>query len=571
MLSTNKNDLIEALCFKYLDVGNETFKIDLKQNECIYARDCLSMTLYQNMFNWIVNKINLSLETESNIFIGILDIFGFESFKQNNFEQLCINYTNENLQQQFNKYVFKLEQIEYEKEKINWEMIKFPDNQECLDLIHSKNGIFKMLDEECMLPKGSDNSFNRKLNKKFSNHPFYLTKKINADQYLGIKHYAGNIFYSTKLFCNKNMNLISPEIFSFIKSINFPQSICNDNDINFSRIKLKSVVNNFKTQLNKLLKSIDLTDTHYIRCLKPNDTNKPNIFDRKLITSQLRYCGVLEAIRVARAGYPIRFTFSDFIDRYRVIDSNPDLNSNKILNLLNKNRFQLGLTKIFLKNDSYILIEEIRKNKLNLIAILIQKNIRMFIQFKKYKFILNKIIILQTFNRIIISKNTLISLKKYKLALLLQTNYRSYLTRKRFLNILYSIKIIQKKFRNFTFRKKTFYCIIIQKYFRSFITKKKFLFFIKNICIIQKHIRKFLKNKNHIKKLNDNLIKNIRLKDNFIKQKNNEISSLINTIQNKDLLIKKTDSIIDNLSTKLNNTKVIIKEHKNVIYDLEMN
>ena len=302
---------------------------------------------------------------------------------------------------------------------------------------------------------------------------------------------------------------------------------------------------------------------------KPNDTNKPNIFDRKLITSQLRYCGVLEAIRVARAGYPIRFTFSDFIDRYRVIDSNPDLNSNKILNLLNKNRFQLGLTKIFLKNDSYILIEEIRKNKLNLIAILIQKNIRMFIQFKKYKFILNKIIILQTFNRIIISKNTLISLKKYKLALLLQTNYRSYLTRKRFLNILYSIKIIQKKFRNFTFRKKTFYCIIFQKYFNFFFTKKKFLFFFKNICIIQKHIRKFLKNKKNIKKLNDNLIKNIRLKDNFIKQKNNEISSLINTIQNKDLLIKKTDSIIDNLSTKLNNTKVIIKEHKNVIYDLE--
>ena len=569
LLNTNPDLLIEALCFKNLDVGDESYKIDLKQNECIYARDCLSMTLYQNMFNWIVNKINLSLETKSSKFIGILDIFGFESFKQNNFEQLCINYTNENLQQQFNKYVFKLEQIEYEKEKINWEMIQFPDNQKCLDLIHSKNGIFKMLDEECMLPKGSDSSFNRKLNKKFYNHPFFSTKKINADQFLGIKHYAGEIFYSTKLFCNKNMNLISPEIFNFIKSINFPQTFCNDNDINFSRIKLKSVVHNFKTQLNILLKSIDLTDTHYIRCLKPNDLNKPNIFDRKLITSQLRYCGVLEAIRVARAGYPIRFKFSDFIDRYRVIDSNPDLNSNQILNLLDKNRFQLGLTKIFLKNDSYILIEEIRKNKLNLIAKLIQKNIRMFLQFKKYKFILNKIIILQNFNRIIISKNILLNLKKNKFALLLQTNFRSFVIRNKYLNILSSIKIIQKIFRNFSLNKKKFYSIVIQKYYRSYIIKKKYLNLIKNICIIQKHVRIFLKNNKHLKKLNDNLIKNIKLKDNFINQKNNEIFSLINTLENKDLQIKQTKSIVNNLSNQLNTTKQSINEHKYVINDLE--
>ena len=317
LLNINQEILEFALCYKEVKAVNEIYKIKLKKDECIHARDSFAMKYYQDIFNYIVKLINRTLNETNNKFIGILDIFGFESIQINSFEQLCINYTNERLQNQFNKYIFKLEQEEYIKENINWNSVSFPDNKECLNLIDGKYGILNMLDEECRLPKGTDKNFTLKLNKKFNNNENYILKKRYIDLKFGINHYAGEVTYDTIKFCEKNKDAVSNEIINCIKSI--PIKISEIQNTNLSSIKTKSLSYQFKTQLNKLLNLIDSTQTHYVRCIKPNDLNIPNKFNRIKIIEQLKYCGVLEAVKVARAGYAVRMLHYDFIKRYKII------------------------------------------------------------------------------------------------------------------------------------------------------------------------------------------------------------------------------------------------------------
>ena len=293
------------------------------------------------------------------ISLGVLDIFGFETFEINTFEQLCINYTNETLQQHFNKHVFKMEQQEYEREGILWKFISFPDNQDVLDLIDMKRvGILALLDEQCIVEWGSDDKFVQQLYTRCGQHDrFEATAQKQAYRKFSVEHYAGYVEYSTEEWVDKNKDQLPAasvellqvracllvivdldfEPFLFDKLHKPPKSVALSQSStcahvgklqNFVRaegaggrgsVVTKSVGEKFKGQLRDLRSRIDITAPHYIRCLKPNDELLPDEFDPKQIVEQLRYSGVLEAVRVSRAGYPTRYPHHQFMSRYYML------------------------------------------------------------------------------------------------------------------------------------------------------------------------------------------------------------------------------------------------------------
>mmetsp|Transcript_3892 Transcript_3892/g.8719 ORF Transcript_3892/g.8719 Transcript_3892/m.8719 type:complete len:2464 (-) Transcript_3892:122-7513(-) len=259
--------------------------------------------------------------------IGVLDIFGFETFEVNAFEQLCINYTNETLQQQFNKFVFKLEQQEYEREGILWKFIPFPDNQDVLDLIDKpRTGILQILDEQCIVDWGTDQKFSLSLYSICDSMSprFHVSPAQRVRNKFAVEHYAGFVEYSTENWLEKNkdqlpaasVELLESSDFEFIGQIKkFVRS-------EGAKIAMKSLGKQFSDSLKILRARIDTTMPHYVRCLKPNDALEPDNFDPKNIVEQLRYCGVLEAVRVSRAGYPTRYPHEVFVTRYYMLCPN---------------------------------------------------------------------------------------------------------------------------------------------------------------------------------------------------------------------------------------------------------
>lgn len=330
--------LLFALTTRIIVARNETYEKKLKPQECLAARDALAKALYGKIFDWIVVTINQNIQVEESKIranIGVLDIFGFECFKENSFEQLCINYTNETLQQQFNQFVFKMEQAEYSKEKIEWSFIEFPDNQECLDLIeHRTTGILAMLDDVCKLPEATDEKFANRLYKDLKSHPrFGFTASQKSNLQFSVNHYAGIVVYTSTHFVDKNRDEFPREanglfkasknslIFDLFQQVDVIVAAPTSLSRRATTIK-ESVGTQFKDQLDRLMKKIYETAPHYIRCLKPNDENVADSFNRVRTTEQLRYGGVLEAVRVARSGFPVRLNHSEFYTRYRII-ANP--------------------------------------------------------------------------------------------------------------------------------------------------------------------------------------------------------------------------------------------------------
>ena len=342
------NAAVTTVQFRAVD---ELVKKNLNESQAIRAVQALVKGAYDCVFTLLVDRINSciagqgSSEVEDHqsgaAFIGLLDIFGFESFENNSFEQLCINYCNESLQQQFNRFVFKLEQQEYQREGIKWDMIEFEDNQDILDLIEKKHGgILTTLDEQCKLGmRCNDKTFVSAVYKKCmtTSKRFDANKKQQSQGKFCIEHYAGLVEYNTNGFMEKNKDEIpmeASELFSnstcaFIQDISLAISAkmngtqsngsSKRNAAMKSSISRTSVGGQFKTQLLKLRRRIDETSPHYVRCLKPNDQLQPNRFDPHIVVDQLRCGGILEAIRVSRAGFPHRYTFENFDQRFSVL------------------------------------------------------------------------------------------------------------------------------------------------------------------------------------------------------------------------------------------------------------
>ena len=345
LLGVDLEKLKTALTVRIMVTRGDEIRIDLSPDKAADARDALAKTFYGAMFLWVVREVNNSIMWENDKDVrssaGVLDIFGFESFAVNSFEQLCINFTNEALQQQFNKFIFKLEQEEYEREKISWDFIEFPDNQDCLDTIQARpKGILALLDDECKLgQRGNDRNWAMRLNQTYlpeknqevsDNTRYSATKMQQAKGIFCVRHFAGNVQYTAETnFLEKNRDEIpltatalfeqdSSDLIKEIYAVQKEQSVDAASEKG-KPAKQKTVSQQFKAQLDALISMVEKTDPHYIRCLKPNDAAKPKLLTRKRLTEQLRYGGVLEAVRVARMGYPVRLDHTGFFKRYRML------------------------------------------------------------------------------------------------------------------------------------------------------------------------------------------------------------------------------------------------------------
>ena len=340
LLGITFDGLAEALTSRTILAGDEIVHKPLTIEESGKACEALIKAVYGAAFDFIVEKVNESIHGDAKgqgqhaASIGVLDIFGFETFEVNSFEQICINYTNEALQQQFNRYVFKLEQQEYEKEGIMWKFIKFPDNQDVLDLIDMKHtGILALLDEQCILPKSTDQKFTRYLYARCDKHArFCATSAQRVDYLFSIEHYAGLVEYTTDSWLEKNKDQLPAASSELLRSSDFDllleinRFVRSEDRAGRGTVATKSVSSQFSTQLRTLRARIETTIPHYVRCLKPNDELAPDYFEPKNIVEQLRCGGVLEAVRVSRAGYPTRYPHDVFMARYYILgDVRPDV------------------------------------------------------------------------------------------------------------------------------------------------------------------------------------------------------------------------------------------------------
>ncbi|KAG2654947.1 myosin-6-like [Panicum virgatum] len=481
--------LEDSLCQRIIVTRDENIVKTLDPESAKGSRDALAKTVYSRLFDWLVNKINNSIgqDPNSKCLIGVLDIYGFESFKTNSFEQFCINLTNEKLQQHFNQHVFKMEQEEYTKEEINWSYIEFIDNQDVLDLIEKKpGGIIALLDEACMLPRSTHETFAQKLYQTFKNHKRFAKPKLSRSDFT-ICHYAGDVTYQTELFLDKNKDyvvaehqaLLSASKCAFVSGL-FP--LLSEDSSKSS--KFSSIGSRFKQQLQSLLETLSATEPHYIRCVKPNNLLKPAIFENQNVLQQLRCGGVMEAIRISCAGYPTRRTFYEFIDRFGILA--PDVLSGssdevsavrRLLEKVDLQGYQIGKTKVFLRAGQMAELDARRNEVLGRSASLIQRKVRSFLAQKSFIALRRSALQIQTVCRGELARREYHNLRREAASLKIQTSYRMHTARKAYKELSTSAVTIQSALRGMCarkelhFRRQTRAAIIVQSHCRQFLAR----------------------------------------------------------------------------------------------------
>ncbi|WUR03310.1 myosin heavy chain [Vairimorpha necatrix] len=397
LLEIPSSQFINSLLYPVIKAGKE-FIVQSRSTEQVYSIiDALAKILYDKMFDQIINELNNKLGTsQSTNFIGVLDIAGFEIFQENGFEQLCINYTNEKLQQFFNHHMFILEQDIYKKENIEWNFIDFGlDLQPTIDLIEKSNpiGILSYLDEECVMPKASDETFLNKLNSTIKNSKF---KSVYFKDGFILEHYAGNVEYLVNNWITKNKDPNFENINELInKSANINVSNLSFVDKNIKRGFFRTVGQKHKEQLNSLMNTLSKTNPHFVRCIIPNLKKLPNLLENKLILEQLKCNGVLEGIRISRQGYPSRMSYNEFNERYKILRNDISVSENnnveninisplsynnkeysqEILKNINlsEGSYKFGITKIFFRQGILADIENLRDIKISEIMKKIQE------------------------------------------------------------------------------------------------------------------------------------------------------------------------------------------------------
>uniref|UniRef100_A0A803VUB5 Myosin-7 n=4 Tax=Passeriformes TaxID=9126 RepID=A0A803VUB5_FICAL len=406
LMGLNSADLLKGLCHPRVKVGNEYVTKGQNVQQVIYAVGALAKAVYEKMFNWMVTRINNSLETKQprQYFIGVLDIAGFEIFDFNSFEQLCINFTNEKLQQFFNHHMFVLEQEEYKKEGIEWEFIDFGmDLQACIDLIEKPMGIMSILEEECMFPKATDMTFKAKL---FDNHlgksaNFGKPRNIKGKQeaHFALVHYAGTVDYNIIGWLQKNKDPLNETVVGL-----------------YQKSALKLLANLFanyagadaRMTLGLIQRTVLGTGQRWwwgaLLWGRPSLfglDDPPGVMNNPLVMHQLRCNGVLEGIRICRKGFPNRILYGDFRQRYRIlnpaaipegqfIDSRKG--AEKLLGSLDidHNQYKFGHTKVFFKAGLLGLLEEMRDERLARIMTRLQAQVRGFLSRQEFKKILER-------------------------------------------------------------------------------------------------------------------------------------------------------------------------------------
>ncbi|KAH1235355.1 Myosin-7 [Glycine max] len=462
LLMCDEQSLEDSFCKRVMVTRGDTITKSLDPNAATLSRDALAKIVYSRLFDWIVDKTNNSIgqDPDSNNLIGVLDIYGFESFKTNSFEQFCINLTNEKLQQHFNQHVFKMEQEEYTKEEIDWSYIEFVDNQDVLDLI-----------EKVMFPRSTHETFAEKLYQTFKDNKRFSKPKLSRTDFT-INHYAGDVTYQTDFFLDKNKDYVVPEHAallsaskcSFVSGLFPPLPEETTKSTKFS-----SIAAQFKLQLQSLLETLNATEPHYIRCVKPNNLLKPGIFENNNVLQQLRCGGVMEAIRISCAGYPTRKNFDEFVQR-------PDEMTacKRLLDRANLKDYQIGKTKVFLRAGQMAELDACRAEVLGRSANIIQRKIRTFICRKHYILLQLSAIELQRVARGHLAQHQYECMRREAASLKIQKDFRMHMSRNAYKTIYASAVYIQTGMRGMAarndlrFRKRTQASIVIQDHYRGY-------------------------------------------------------------------------------------------------------
>lgn len=496
MLGVDANEFAKWTVKKQLITRGERIMSNLTQQQAVVVRDSVAKFLYSSLFDWLVETINSGLSTEevnarASSFIGVLDIYGFEHFAKNSFEQFCINYANEKLQQEFNQHVFKLEQEEYLREQIDWTFIDFSDNQPCIDLIEAKLGILSLLDEESRLPMGSDEQFVTKLHHNFAaeKSKFYKKPRFGKSAFT-VCHYAIDVTYESDGFIEKNRDTVPDEHMevlrqssnAFLGEVLEAATVVREKD-SVTIGNAKAVVPSgrrmgvaanrkptlggiFKSSLIELMHTINSTNVHYIRCIKPNEGKTAWNFEGPMVLSQLRACGVLETVRISCAGYPTRWTYEEFALRYYMLVPSKSWTS-EIRDMANTilkkalgqttnrglDKYQLGLSKIFFRAGMLALLENLRTTRLNQSAIMIQKNLRCKYYRRKYLEARHSILQLQAWARGYHARQIAQETRRNKAATGIQKIWRGYKERTKFQEIRNNIILLQGVTKGFLCRK----------------------------------------------------------------------------------------------------------------------
>ncbi|KAL3876696.1 hypothetical protein ACJMK2_034499 [Sinanodonta woodiana] len=399
-----------------IKVGRDFVTKAQTKEQVEFAVEAISKACYEKMFRWLVTRINKSLDRtkrQGASFIGILDIAGFEIFKLNSFEQLCINYTNEKLQQLFNNTMFILEQEEYQKEGIEWKFIDFGlDLQPTIDLLEKPMGILALLDEECWFPKATDKTFVDKLVAQHSTHPKFEKSDFRSDADFSLVHYAGKVDYSADQWLMKNMDPLNENVVSLLQasSDSFVANIWKDAEIvgmgavaggdtmfgsRTRKGMFRTVGQLYKEQLAKLMATLRNTNPNFVRCIIPNHEKKAGKIESLLVLEQLRCNGVLEGIRICRQGFPNRILFQEFRQRYEILtpssipkgfmDGKKSVEKMISALELDPNLYRIGQSKIFFRAGVLAHLEEERDLKLTDIIIQFQALCRGTIARRNYQ------------------------------------------------------------------------------------------------------------------------------------------------------------------------------------------
>jgi len=409
LLGLSVGEFHKSLVKPKVKVGTEYVNKGQNVDQVLYAVAALSKALFERMFWWIVARVNKALDTKErrSYFIGVLDIAGFEIFDYNSFEQICINLTNEKLQQFFNHHMFVLEQEEYKKEGIHWEFIDFGmDLEETINLIEKPMGIFAMLEEECIVPKATDQTYLAKLHKQHEKNKSY-TKPTTKQSKAGmgdfiLHHYAGSVGYSVAHWLEKNKDPINEhtaQLFSKATDGLVAHLFADYNPDKATKRKgsaFQTVSFRHKEQLKNLLGTLMATSPHFVRCIIPNENKAPGEIDGQLVLHQLRCNGVLEGIRICRKGFPSRMLFQDFKQRYQILAASAippgfidgKVAAEKLIEALqlDENEFRIGHTKVFFRSGIVGELEEMRDERLSKIISQFQaycKGHLMRIEYKK--------------------------------------------------------------------------------------------------------------------------------------------------------------------------------------------
>ncbi|XP_022816864.1 unconventional myosin-Va isoform X1 [Spodoptera litura] len=588
LLGISRAELSRWLTHRRIASAHEVIVSRMDVQRASFARDALAKRMYGELFAWLVHAVNRALDTghAKKHFIGVLDIYGFETFEINSFEQFCINYANEKLQQQFNSHVFKLEQDEYIKEEISWEMIEFYDNQPCIDLIEDKLGVLALLDEQCRVPQGSDQGFVAKLHQACAGYHHFMKPRFGNAAFI-IKHFADNVEYQSGGFLEKNRDTVSEEQLECIKTATscrlihtmFADRGCDQPVSNTlpppskrrttpsvplgsltqpprrTSGQKQTVGSQFRASLSALMSTLSATTPHYVRCIKPNDTKEPFMFDSARAVNQLRACGVLETIRISAAGFPSRWLYQDFFARYRLLCLHREIDRGNIKatcsriltrHVKDPDKYQFGATKIFFRAGQVAYLEKIRADIQREYCVRVQSCVRRFVARRKYLRLVAAIRGLQARARGFLARRRAQEIRRKRAAIKIQRNVRGWLARRQYMRLRSLAIGLQARARGYLARKlyrdrrKVMAVITIQRYARGYLARKRAKKIRHQIIIAQAAIRRFLARRqykrlriearslDHVKSLNKGLENKIislqqRLGDALEKNKSIEV------------------------------------------------